>query len=68
MKILDTIPIKTMTRKEHLQNQISVLSDLIRERNIKVQSLQDEVEELKNINKFDEEIVNLHKQELSKIK
>ncbi len=54
--------------KEKLAGEISVLSSEIQKRQNEIKDLQDKISELANLNKYDEGVLKLRKEQLSKIK
>ena len=56
------------TRKQYLEQQVAIITDNVSKRKVRINELQDELDQLNSQNSFDEQVGKLHKQELSKLK
>lgn len=54
--------------KEEISKEISVLSERIGYRIEEIKNLQDKIEEYSKMNKFDESVLKLRKEQISKLK
>lgn len=57
-----------MTRKELIENELSVLGEQIRTRKVKLEELTEDIKKLQAETDFDERIMKIRKEELSKLK
>lgn len=56
------------TRKEYLEQQVAIITGNVSKRKVRINELQEELDQLNSQNSFDEQVGKLHKQELSKLK
>lgn len=57
-----------MSRQELIENDISVVTEAIRVRKVKLEELQEDIKLLESENEFDQKILYIRKEELSKLK
>lgn len=65
--VLSKLNIK-MSRQELIENDISVVTEAIRVRKVKLEELQEDIKLLESENEFDQKILYIRKEELSKLK